>query len=145
VQIHAEVVRQDLVPEDVPNQPLVALREDQGVVLELRVLLPGPEIEKEAGHRVGLLHDLRVGPVLPMLRVDQLPVGVTHIGVGRDEVGVEPLPIGDGPDGAAVLDDDLLDFVLGADLAAELLEQTTVGLHQRIHPALAEPDPALAL
>ena len=132
VQVEREVVRQNLLLEDVLQQRLVARAHDDLMVRYVLVLLIGAEIDHEERH--GEAHPLHLGVAHggACLGRQQRAIGLRHVPVAHHRVGLERFAVYQLHAGCAAagrVDRDLLDFALEANRAAKILER----LHEPPH------------
>lgn len=141
VQIEAEVLGERLALEDVLDQFLVTWAEQDGMVLDVRVLALGAEVPDEQPiGELGTL-DLAVRPALARMLGQQLAVGGRRIDVGDDHIGRDLLARGQThAGGLAVSGQDALDLGVVADLGTlpfdqihQPLDHGAGAAHRRMH------------
>jgi len=148
VEIEREILRElSALPENFGNQLLIAIAEQDYVMFEMfRRWNIEAKINDEKRHGMAFLGEGFAIFLPARMFTQKLLIGVNHIGIRRDQIGVHCPPISgrDSRDAVAVRVN-ICDFGVELDVAANIFEQADEARYQCARPALGEPHAALTL
>jgi len=148
VQVEGEVLRERLRAEHLIEEPAIARPHQDLVVRDVLVRAVRPEVDDHQRHRILHPVDLPVRVLPAPARRDQPLIGEGDVAVAHHRIGGQRLPARE-PDPVglpgALVDGDLLDRRVEAELAPEVREAAHETIHERARAAHREPDPPLLL
>jgi len=146
MQVEGEIIGQGLTLENLVDQLTVARPETHRVMLQVLMAALEAEMDNEQRHRETLAGEPFGLIATTLLMPEQLLVGVDHIGVGGDRIGIEaPTVTRDHRLRPPFGQLDARHLGVQLQLAAQVLEKPDHPLYQRTGTAARKPDTALAL
>jgi len=130
-QVEREVLGQIFVAEDVAQQTGVVRVHHDVMVGQagIAILTLGPEVDDEEGHGVALALDAPVAVAGPLVGGDKVEVSPGCVGIGDDGVGLVHRAVPEAEAvGAALLDEDAIDFGVEVSSDAKLLQEAVEGV-----------------
>ena len=147
MDIQAHVIGQLALDEDVIHQTLVARRVQDRVVADICPFglgTLGPEVPDIQAHRPSGCLQLLVGPAFCRVVAQQARMGMSCIGVGNDDIRVDPLPSGQtNAHGTTVFDQDLVHLGLVAQQTVLFFDDAGHRFGNRRHTAHRVVNPEL--